>query len=143
MAGGREQQPTRPSRAVFEEALGELRKGHIPSTMPFVAAYISDSAKERGEYMDAMTECAFRLSQSNKVLREMANSLQASLMRNLGKKGIAPEKVKFVGELIPWLANRATIEQAEGHQKTAEMLALAFDAVVMLVAEGRGTVNGQ
>lgn len=142
MAGGREQQPTRPSRAVFEEALRELRHGRVPSTMPFVAAYISDAAKERSEYMDAITECAVRLTNQNKILREMANSLQDSLMRTLGKRGVAPEKVKFVGDLIPWLANRATIEQAEGHQKAAEMLSLAFDAVVMLVAEGRGTVNG-
>lgn len=110
--------------------------------MPFVAAYISDAAKERSEYMDAITECAVRLTNQNKILREMANSLQDSLMRTLGKRGVAPEKVKFVGDLIPWLANRATIEQEEGHQKAAEMLSLAFDAVVMLVAEGRGTVNG-
>ena len=137
----KEQGPPRPSRSVFEEALAELRKGRIPETMPFVAAYISDSAKERGEYMDAMTECAFRLHQSNKVLREMANSLQSSLMRTLGKRGVAPEKAKYVGDLIPWLASRAQIEMEEGRVKSAEMLELAFEAVVMLVSEGRGTVN--
>ena len=140
---GRETGTARPSRDVFEEALKELRKGRIPETMPFVASYISDAAKERGEYMDAVTECAIRLSQSNKVYREMANSLQASLMRALGRKGVAPEKVKFVGELIPWLANRAQIELEGGHEKSAEMIGLAFEAVVMLVAEGRGTVNGK
>lgn len=138
----KEQGPPRPSRSVFEEALAELRKGRIPTTMPFVAAYISDSTKERGEYMDAMTECAFRLNNSNKVLREMANSLQASLMRTLGKKGVSPTKAKYCGDLIPWLAERVQKEQEEGHQRNAEMLASAFEAVLLLVSEERGTING-
>lgn len=137
----KEQGPPRPSRSVFDEALAELRKGRIPETMPFVAAYISDSAKERGEYMDAMTECAFRLNNSNKVLREMANSLRASLMRTLGKRGVSPTKAKYC-ELIPWLADRVQKEQEEGHQKDAEMLASAFEAVLLLVAEEGVTVNG-
>lgn len=140
---GRESGTSRPSSYVFEEALSELRKGKIPATMPFVAAYISDSGKERGQYMDAITECAFRLNQSNEVLRKMAKSLQASLLRALGKKGVAPEKAKYVGDLIPWLASRAQIEMEEGRVKSAEMLELAFEAVVMLVSEGRGTVNGK
>lgn len=138
----KEQWSQRPSEVVFEEAMAELRKGRIPDTMPFVAAYISDAGRERREYMDAITECAFRLNNSNKVLREMANSLQASLMRTLGKKGVSPTKAKYCGDLIPWLAERVQKEQEEGHQKDAEMLASAFEAVLLLVAEERGTVNG-
>lgn len=141
---GRDSGSSRPSSEVFEEALRELHKGRIPEkTMPFIAAYIYDAAKERSEYLEAITECALRLEKSNKVLREMSSSLQASLMRLLGRKGVAPEKARFVGDLIPWLANRAQIEQEEGHEKSAEMLELAFEAVVMLVSEGRATVNGK
>ena len=135
-------EPIRPSKEVFSEAITMLKKGVVPDTLPYVAAYVSDTVKEQKEYADAMTACAIRLTNQNKLLREMATSLQDSVMRNIGKRGVAPQKVKFCGELIPWLAAQAQTEEEKGHHHAAEMLSSAFDAVVMLVAEGRGTVNG-
>ena len=132
----------RPSSAVFEEAMEELRKGRIPTTMPFVAAYISDAGRERFEYVDSITECAFRLNNSNKILRSMVTALQTSLMRALGKNGVSPTKAKYCGDLIPWLAEQVQKEQEKGRQKNVEMLASAFEAVLLLVSEGGGTVNG-
>lgn len=132
----------RPSREVFREALDSLRKGKIPTTMPFVAAYISDSTKERGEYMDAVTECAFRLDQSNKVLREMAKSLQSSLLRALGKKGSEETgaESRDCGELILWLSAKIQAEQENGRQKDAEMLTAALDAVLLSAASGKESI---
>lgn len=133
----------RPSREVFREALDSLRKGKIPITMPFVAAYISDSARERGEYMDAITECAFRLDQSNKVLREMAKSLQNSLLRALGKKGAEETgaESRDCGELILWLSAKIQAEQENGRQKDAEMLTAALDAVLLSAASGKESIQ--
>lgn len=137
----KEHGPPRPSEVVFEEALSELRKGRIPETMPFVAAYISDAGKERREYMDAITECAFRLSNSNKILRSMVNSLQASLMRALGKKSAETggSSERDCGELILWLSAKVQTEQENGKQKDAEMLTAALDALLLASASGKGS----
>ena len=138
---GRKRYENRPSEEVFEEALRELRRGKIPDTMPFVAAYIHDAGKERGLYMDAITECAFRLQQSNKVLREMATSLQQSLLRALGRAKKESVQTRDLGPLILWLSAKIKTEQENGRQSDAEMLTQALDAVLLSVPVGRGSSN--
>ena len=109
--------------------------------MPFVAAYIHDAGKERGLYMDAITECAFRLQQSNKVLREMATSLQQSLLRALGRAKKESVQTRDLGPLILWLSAKIKTEQENGRQSDAEMLTQALDAVLLSVPVGRGSSN--
>ena len=131
---------TRPSREVFQEALDELRHGRIPGTMPFVAAYIKDTTKELLEYTHAITECAIRQEENNKVLRQLAESYRAAMLREMGKKPIladAPHILDYT-ELIQWLDRAVRKEQEQGHGKNANMLGSALDAVLLLVADGKG-----
>ena len=131
---------TRPSREVFQEALDELRHGRIPGTMPFVAAYIKDTTKELLEYTHAITECAVRQEENNKVLRQLAESYRSAVLREMGKKPILADRPHILDytELIEWLDKNVRKEQEQGHGKSARMLGSALDAVLLLVADGRG-----
>ena len=133
---------TRPSREVFQEALDELRLGRIPGTMPFVAAYIKDTTKELLEYTHAITECAIRQEENNKVLRQLAESYKSAVLREMGKKDDGPEvPVKDFEELIQWLDKAVRKEQEAGRGKSARMLGSALDAVLLLVSIGKGKVE--
>ena len=107
--------------------------------MPFVAAHISNTTKELMEYSEAITECALRLNNNNKVLRDMANSYQALALRSIGKN--VPLPIKNCKELIDWLNKSILKSQEEGKAKSAEMLGSALDAVLLLVSTGKGKVE--
>ena len=138
----REMERTRPSREVFQEALDELRHGRIPGTMPFVAAYIKDTTKELLEYTHAITECAIRQEENNKVLRQLAESYRCAVLREMGKKPITADAdephILDYTELIQWLDKNVRKEQEAGRGKSARMLGSALGAVLLLVASGKG-----
>ena len=56
----------------FNEAMELLHSGEIPANMPDVAAYVRGTIKELMMYAEAVTECCFRLNNSNKLLRQLA-----------------------------------------------------------------------
>ena len=130
-----------PRRTMFLDALTTLRSGKIPTTMPFVAAYISNTTKELMEYTHAITECAIRLQNSNKVLRDMANALQTALKRKLARDSSAWKTTADYAEVITYLGHRIQYEMDNNRQRDAEMLSGALDAVLLVVSDGRGTAK--
>lgn len=69
----------------FNEAMELLHKGEIPINMPDVAAYVRGTIKELMMYAEAVTECCFRLNNSNKLLREMARQRTGLKGNNNGR----------------------------------------------------------
>ena len=69
----------------FSEALELLHKGEIPINMADVAAYVHGTSKELMRYMDAVTECCFRLNNSNKLLRQLAGERTGLKGNNNGR----------------------------------------------------------
>lgn len=53
--------------------------------MPDVAAYVRGTIKELMMYAEAVTECCFRLNNSNKLLREMARQRTGLKGNNNGR----------------------------------------------------------
>ena len=128
---------TDPHQRAFEEAMGELRKGKIPTTMPFVAAYIRNTTRELTAYAQAMTECAYRLNNSNKVLREMATALQAAYSRKAEAELVGEDLLVEFAALIPWLSAKIQNEAEKGSEKEAHMLSVAMKAVLAVISAGR------
>ena len=69
----------------FNEAMELLHKGEIPINMPDVAAYVRGTIKELMMYAEAVTECCFRLNNSNKILRELAKERMGLKGNNNGR----------------------------------------------------------
>ena len=65
----------------FNHALEELQKGHIPGNLDQVTSYTTGTYRELFEFTTALSECVRRMEQSNKLLRDMAKSLQESNTR--------------------------------------------------------------
>lgn len=55
----------------FQTAIETLRSGRIPGNFSLVVCYTKDALKELLELFGAVTECAFRLNNSNIVLRDI------------------------------------------------------------------------
>ena len=127
----------RPSEEVFNEAISELRKGKIPTTMPFVAAYIQDTRKELMEYTHAVTECAIRLSHSNKVLREMATALQAAFSRKAEAELAGNDLLIEFSGVIPWLDAKIRTELDKGAIRDSDMYATCMKAVLCVIEAER------
>lgn len=65
----------------YENAIAVLRKGHIPANFKEVSANAKKTYYETMEFFDAVVECAYRLEQSNKIMKAM---LEAERSKNAG-----------------------------------------------------------
>ena len=128
---------TDPHQRAFEEAMSELRKGKIPTTMPFVAAYIQDTRKELMEYTHAVTECAIRLSHSNQILREMATALQAAFSRKAEAELAGNDLLIEFSGVIPWLDAKIRTELDKGAIRDSDMYATCMKAVLCVIEAER------
>lgn len=126
-----------PHQRAFEEAMSELRKGKIPTTMPFVAAYIRNTTRELTEYSQAMTECAYRLNNSNKVLREMATALQAAFSRKAEAELAGNDLLIEFSGVIPWLDAKIRTELDKGAIRDSDMYATCMKAVLCVMEAER------
>lgn len=65
----------------YENAIAVLRTGHIPTNFKEVSANARKTYYETMEFFDAVIECAYRLEQSNKIMKSM---LEAERRKNAG-----------------------------------------------------------
>lgn len=112
----------------FYEALATLEKGHIPENMSFVVGYIQKTTKEFTAYAQAVTECAYRLANQNKLLRELISKLEASVRRKLGL-GVDSKPLDF-GKILEWYQRAAEDAVAEGREDDAAMLLAGVELVL-------------
>ena len=56
----------------YNEALELMRKGGVPHNMDDVKDHAFSAMFELKQYVEALTECCYRLNNTNKVLRQIA-----------------------------------------------------------------------
>lgn len=53
----------------YQSAIDGLKKGHVPENIDEVKNHAMTAMFELKQYVDALTECVYRLNQTNRVLR--------------------------------------------------------------------------
>lgn len=119
---------TDPSEKRFYEALETLQAGKIPENMSFVVGYIQKTTREFTDYAQAVTECAYRLANQNKLLREMITKLEASVRRKLGL-GVNSKSLDF-GKILGWYQKAAEAAVADGREDDAAMLLAGVELIL-------------
>lgn len=119
---------TDPSEKRFYEALETLPAGKIPENMSFVVGYIQKTTREFTDYAQAVTECAYRLANQNKLLREMITKLEASVRRKLGL-GVNSKSLDF-GKILGWYQKAAEAAVADGREDDAAMLLAGVELIL-------------
>lgn len=124
----RPQDITDPQQKRFYEALDVLEKGHIPENMSFVVGYIKQTTREFTDYATAVTECAYRLANQNKLLRELISKLEASVRRKLGL-GVDSKPLDF-GKILEWYQKAAEDAVTDGREDDAAMLLAGVELIL-------------
>lgn len=124
----RSQDITDPREKRFYEALETLQAGKIPENMSFVVGYIKQTTREFTDYATAVTECAYRLANQNKLLREMITKLEASVRRKLGL-GVNSKPLDF-GKILGWYQKAAEAAVADGREDDAAMLLAGVELIL-------------